>query len=179
MRKLSIIGLLLALGLVSACAKPGEPGVAASTATSTPQAPTGVSAGGPAGKVTVPNGETIVLSTSAFGSAADRVEITIAAARPVQTLPGWYSITVYVGIVVRSGVYLVAPNNVVLVGSDASVVTAEANTFGNQSVGIAAGSSATGILIFEVQDESILDDATIAVYGVAEEATALVAHWSL
>lgn len=181
MRKL--MGLLLVLGcLLTGCADPGEPGDAGPTTpavASTPRAETGVPAGGTAGAVTVPNGETIVLSTSVLGGDVDRVELTVAVAIPTETLPGWYSITVYLGIVVRSGVYLMGPNNVVLVGGDGTVIKPDANTFGEHSVGIAAGSSSAGILIFEVHDESILDDATVAVYGIAEDAAALVAYWDL
>ena len=66
-----------------------------------------------------------------------------------------------------------------LVGGDGTVVEASTSTYGSDNVGIGAGDSQTGILIFEVGDAAVLDDATVAIYGIAEDAASLVAHWQL
>ena len=180
MRKLSIVGLSLLLALTSACGDdPQTPSPPQTSAPAPAPEGNGVPAGGEAGEVTVAMGETVALSTSVLGGEADRVEITVAGTAGEETEDGW-AVTVLVTIAVRSGVYLASPANFVLVTADGTEHVTLRHTFEDVMFGVNAGETATGSLTFEIEGEGAeFDGATIAVYGIAEDAETLVARWRL
>jgi hypothetical protein len=174
MRKLLLLGLSLALACTAACGTE-EPQPPATVQTPSAEAELhGTPAGGTFGEVTVAMGETVALSTSVLGGVQDRVEITV-----TESARDGGRITADVRILVTAGVYLASPGNFVLVGQQGTQYLARSHTFPGVLTGVSAGNSVTGSVTFEAEDAEALESATIAVYGLADDAATYAAHWEL
>lgn len=174
MRKLLLLGLSVAVAFAAGCdaQEPRQPATI-----QTPGAELelhGIPAGGAAGEVTVAMGETVALSTSMLGGDQDRVEITV-----TESARDGGRITADVNIRVTAGLYLASPGNFVLVGQQGTQYLVQSHTFPGVLTGVNAGDSVSGSVTFVAHDEQALSDATIAVYGLAEDAATYAAHWKL
>lgn len=175
MRKLAPVALSLTLALLgaAACSDDGTPPPAGEQTPTATQGPDGTPAGGEAGEVTVEVGQAVILSDPSLG---DEVEITILSiSEPTQSV--WFDIEVEVRIAVTSGSYIASPYSFTLIGADGSDNPPMRNSFSGLGTLMEEGESVERDLTFSVEDEGILDGATIAVYGIGDEVEALVAHY--
>ncbi len=177
MRKLAPVALSLMLALLGAAAcsddAPPPAGEQTPPATTQAQGSDGTPAGGEAGEVTVEVGETIILSDSSLG---DEVEITVLSiGEPTQSV--WFDIEVEVRIAVTSGTYIASPYNFTLIGADGSDNPPMRHSFSGLATLMEEGETVERNLTFSVEDEGIIDGATISVHGIGDEVETIVAHY--